>query len=138
MSNAGGERRARVLLGLSGAAGLALLVIGVRFITVPQSAARFFGIGAQPTSFDLHYVIALRDLWLALLLIALAALRDWRGLALWLALGAFVCVGDSWIAATSSGRPVSVAFHLASGAFWAGLAAACWKEARRSAFERQT
>jgi hypothetical protein len=133
MSDAGRARRARVLVVLSVVAGLALLVIGVRFLTVPQAAARFFGIGGQPSSFDLHYVIALRDIWLALLLIVLALVRDWRGLALWLGLGALVCFGDSWIAAVSSGRAVSVAFHIASGIYWGALAAACWKEARRPA-----
>jgi hypothetical protein len=133
MNARGNERRARILLWLSIAAGLTLFVIGVRFLAVPQSAARFFGIGGQQLSFDMHYVIALRDLWLALLLVVLALSRDWRGLALWFGLGALVCVGDSWIAATSSGRTLSVAFHLASGVFCALLAAACWKEARRPA-----
>jgi hypothetical protein len=126
------ERRTRILLGLSITAGLTLLVIGIRFIAVPQSAARFFGIGEPPAPFDFHYVVALRDIWLALLLISLAVLREWRAVALWLFLGAFVCAGDGWIAAGSSGRLASVLFHLVSGAFCAVLAAACWRQARRS------
>jgi hypothetical protein len=133
MNARGNERRARILLWLSIAAGLTLFVIGVRFIAVPQSAARFFGIGGQQLSFGLHYVIALRDLWLAALLVALALLRDWRGLALWFGLGAIVCLGDSWIATASSGRVLSVVFHLVSGAFCILLAAACWQQARRAA-----
>jgi hypothetical protein len=133
MNARGNERRARILLWLSIAAGLTLFVIGVRFLAVPQSAARFFGIGGQQLSFDLHYVIALRDLWLAALLVVLALLRDWRGLALWFGLGAIVCLGDSWIATASSGRVLSVVFHLVSGVFCALLAAACWQRARRAA-----
>ncbi len=123
----------RWLIALSVAAGLALLVIGVRFLTVPHQAARFFGIGASPGPFDLHHVIALRDLWLALLLIGLALLREWRALALCLGLGALVCVGDALIVMQSSGhsssRSGAIAFHLASG-LYCGVVA--WLVGRRS------
>ena len=73
--------------------------------------------------------MALRDIWLALALIGLALLREWRALALLLGLGAIVCFADSAIAAASSGRAISIAFHAASGAYCAGLAYAVWRQA---------
>ena len=112
----------RWVLALAVAAGLALLVIGVRFLTVPHHAARFFGLSAPPGQFDLHYVVALRDVWLAVLLIGLAALREWRALSLFLGLGALVCFADSAIVAWSSGRGSAIAFHVASGIYCAVLA----------------
>ncbi len=119
----------RWVMGLAIAAGIALLVIGARFLTVPHQAARFFGIGPAPglAVFDLHYVIGLRDLWLAGLLIGLALLREWRALAMCLGLGAAVCLGDAMIVAGSSGRGSAVAFHLASGMYCGALALACWR-----------
>lgn len=107
--------------------GLALLAIGIRFLVDPSRAAQFFGIGRPGGAFDLHYVVGLRDLWLAGLLIGLALMAQWRALSLALALGALVCFGDSAIAAASSGRGVSIVFHAASGVFCAGLAWACWR-----------
>ncbi|HXF54464.1 MAG TPA: DUF4267 domain-containing protein [Hyphomicrobiaceae bacterium] len=131
MSAGGNERLRRLLLGLSIAVGLALFVIGIRFIVVPQSAARLFGLAGGAASFELHYVIGVRDLWLALVVIGLALFREWRGLALWLGFGAAVCVADGAIAASSSARAGPIAFHLASGVLCAVLAVACWREARR-------
>lgn len=122
-----GRRQLKVL---AMAAGLALLVIGIRFLVVPERAAAFFGIGRLPGPHDLHYVIALRDLWLALLLIALALMEEWRALAVALALGALVCFGDSAIVAGSSGRALAIAFHVGSGVFCALLAWACWHRRR--------
>lgn len=118
----------RWVMGLAIAAGLALLVIGVRFLTVPHQAARFFGIGPAPglASFDLHYVIGLRDLWLAGLLIGLALLREWRALAMCLGLGAAVCISDAMIVAGSSARGSAIAFHLASGLYCGALGLAAW------------
>ena len=66
---------------------MALLVIGVRFLTVPHQAARFFGLANPPGAIRPASCVALRDLWLAVLLIGLAALREWRALALCLGLG---------------------------------------------------
>lgn len=125
------ERRERILLGLAVATGIVLFAIGIRFIAAPQAATRFFGIGDSPALYDLHYVIGLRDLWLALLVVLLALLREWRALALWLGLGALVCLADGWVAAGSSGRIASVLFHVGSGAFCAVLGTACWREASR-------
>ncbi len=112
----------RWVMALAIAAGLAMLVIGVRFLTVPHQAARFFGLSNPPGRFDLHHVVALRDLWLALMLIGLAALREWRALALCLGLGAIVCFADSAIVAWSSGSGGAIAFHVASGIYCAALA----------------
>lgn len=114
------------------AAGLALLVIGVRFFAVPHQAARFFGLATPPGQFDLHYVVALRDLWLALMLIGLAALREWRALSLSLGLGALVCFADAAIVASSSGRGSAIAFHVASGIYCATLAYASHSRSRNS------
>ncbi len=114
----------RILAALTG---LVLLVIGIRFLLVPHQAARFFGIAPGAASADLHYVIGVRDIWLAAIIVILAALSDWRGLAIWLGLGVSVCVADAAIAAHSSGKAAAVAFHLASGLFCGALGLACWR-----------
>ncbi|MFM1814983.1 MAG: hypothetical protein RLZ98_1678 [Pseudomonadota bacterium] len=121
-------RAALILAFLSGAT---LTVIGLRFLFQPDGAATFFGIARDRTDYSLHYVVAFRDLWLGLLAIALALFRDWRGLALWLVFGSFVCFADAWVAATSSGRWVSTTFHLASGVFCAALGSLCWLHTRQ-------
>ena len=121
-----------MLVAISLVAGAALLIIGARLLLVPQSAARFFGIAPPSASFELHYVVALRDLWLAILVIGLAVWKAWRGLALWFGLGALVCLGDGSITAASSGRLGAILFHTSAGVFCALLAAACLLEARRS------
>lgn len=115
----------RWVIGLSVAAGVALLVIGIRFLVVPDAAARFFGLSSPPGKFDLHLVVALRDLWLALLMIGLAWLQEWRALGVCLGLGAAVCLGDAAIVAASSGRLSAVAFHVGSGIYCGALAWAC-------------
>lgn len=113
--------------------GLALIVIGVRFLIVPGAAAWFFGFGAEPGSHEFHYAIALRDVWLGVLLLALAWGEQWRAIALWFGLAAPVCLGDALIAWTASGRIGSVAFHLASGVASAIIAAIAWREGERRA-----
>jgi hypothetical protein len=117
----------RWTLGLATAVGVALLVIGIRFLTVPQQATRFFGIGSPAGAFDLHHVVGLRDIWLALLLAGLAVLREWRALALCLGLGAVVCWGDAVIVASSSGRGTAIAFHLVSGLYCSVIAWMAWR-----------
>lgn len=124
-------KRERWVMGLAIAAGVALLLIGIRFLVVPDQAARFFGLSRPPGAFDLHLVVALRDLWLALILIALGGLREWRSLAVCLALGALVCFGDSAIVASSSGNRAAIAFHLVSGVYCAALALVAWGCSRR-------
>ena len=118
------RRAVRVLAVLTG---LALTIIGIRFLTMPGPAAKFFGAGPGGYPTALHHVIGLRDIWLGLLAVALAVLNEWRALALWLALGALVCFADSAIAWSATGRATSIAFHIASGLFCAGLAVACWR-----------
>jgi hypothetical protein len=116
----------RWVMGLAIATGVVLLAIGLRFLLVPDQAARFFGLSQPPGVFDLHLVVALRDLWLAFILVFLALLREWRSLAISLGLGALVCFGDSLIVAASSGNRLAVAFHMVSGIFCAGLALSAW------------
>lgn len=119
-------------MGLAIAAGLALAIIGIRFLTVPHQAARFFGLSNPPRPFDLHHVVALRDLWLASMLIGLALLREWRALAICLGTGALVCLGDAMIVSASSARLSAIAFHVASGIYCAGLGWAAWRCARQA------
>jgi hypothetical protein len=120
----------RHLAGLGMAAGAVLLVIGIRFILVPDSALRAFGLSRQLALFELAAIIGLRDIWLAGLAFAFAWLRQWLALALWLGLGVGVCLADGLIVATTSGNAWAVAFHWGSGLFCAVLALACWRAAR--------
>jgi len=129
MVEQGAGRRQRVILAISIAGGLLLAVIGARYLLVPESAARTFGIPARPTGYELYYIVGLRNLWLGLLAVALATLRLWRALALWFAMGTVVCFADAAIAATSTGRLPQVAFHIACGLACAGLTAVLWRVA---------
>lgn len=117
----------RHLAWLGAAAGFVLLVIGLRFLLVPQSAQRTFGLPAQLSGHELPAIIGLRDLWLAGLAIGFAWLRQWRALALWLLLGAGVCLADGILVATSSGKPWAMAFHWGSGLFCLVLGLRCWR-----------
>ena len=121
------QRLKGFVLWLAVATGVVLSLIGVRFLLQPEPAATFFGIDRRNPGLAPHAAIALRDLWLGLLIIAFAALKDWRAVALWLGLATLVCFGDAAIAATSSGRWVSVAFHSGSGLFCGVLAAFAWR-----------
>jgi hypothetical protein len=112
--------------------GIVLTVIGIRYLLVPQSAARTFGVPGQPAGYELHYIIGLRNVWLGLLAVAFAALREWRGLALWFTAAVAVCFADGLIAASSTGAIPQVAFHLGCGIASAILAALCWRAARKS------
>lgn len=123
--------RRRWLQGLAIATGLVLLLIGLRFAIVPRSAARFFGLDTPSTPAHLHYVVAVRDIWLALLVIVLAGLREWRALALWLGFGAFACFTDAAIVAHATGWMRAIVFHIACGLFCLGLATFCWRETSR-------
>ncbi len=109
----------------------ALVVIGLRFLLWPVPAAWFFGMALAPASFEYHYAIALRDLWLGALLLVPAWRGDMRSIALWFGLAAPVCFGDAWIAASASGRAGPVAFHVASGLAASLVAALAWQQARR-------
>lgn len=109
----------------------ALIVIGIRFLLWPAAAASFFGMGFAPATYEYHYAIALRDLWLGLLLAALAWRQDWWGIAVWFGLATLVCASDSAIAFSASGQVGSVAFHLACAALSAIVAALAWREHMR-------
>ena len=124
-----GTRGQRWLLWLGGGAGLVLLVIGLRFLIVPEAATRTFGLGARPDAATLDAVIGLRDLWLAGLALAFAILREWRALALWLLLGAGVCAGDALIVAGNGGPATALAFHIVSGLFCVIVGRLCWRRA---------
>ena len=107
--------------------GVLLTVIGVRYFVTPEGAARTFGVPGRPGGHELYYIIGLRNVWLGLLAVALAALREWRALALWFGIGAIVCFADAWIAASSTGRLPQVAFHVGCGVACIGLAAGSWR-----------
>jgi hypothetical protein len=113
--------------------GVLLAIIGARYFITPEGAAYTFGVPRRPQGYEFHYVIGLRNLWLGFLAIALAALRECRALAMWFALGTFVCFADAVIAATSTGRIPQVAFHVGCGIGCIVLAALNWRLARRGA-----
>lgn len=119
-----------LLVWLGAAAGLVLLVIGIRFIVVPESAQWTFGLPPQLLAGELHAVIGLRDVWLAGLALAFAGLRQWRALGLWLVLGAGVCAADGLIVARAGGHPAAMAFHWGSGVFCLVLGCLCWRQGR--------
>lgn len=120
-------RKHRHLVWLAIGAGLLLTVIGIRFMVVPRSAANTFGLAKDIAGYELHHVIGLRDIWLGLLAVALAALREWRALALWFGLGALVCFSDAVIVMGSSGKLAAVAFHIGSGVFCAWMGLVLWR-----------
>jgi len=82
---------------------------------MPESAAQTFGVSAMPKGYEFHYVIGLRDLWLALLAGAAAWFRDWRSLALWFGFGALVCFADAAIVTSVGGPGLAIAFHVVCG-----------------------
>lgn len=127
----GSGRTARIALVVGALAGIALTVIGIRFLAWPEAAARFFGVGPRPAGVELHGVVGLRDVWLGLMALAFAFLRDYRALALWLGLATLVCLGDAAIVAASTGKPSAIAFHLASGIITAAAGWGCWRVYRR-------
>ena len=110
--------------------GTLLGLIGLRYLLVPESAARTFGVPGRPAGHELHYIIGLRNLWLGALAVGLAALRQWHGLALWFAIGGFVCFADARLVANATGKLPQVAFHLGCGALG-------WCSGRRLLAERQ-
>ena len=132
MSRLSTDRTQRLLIALCLIAGVLLAVIGVRYLLTPEGAARTFGVPGRPAGFELHYIIGLRNVWLGVLAIAFALLREWRALALWFALGTIVCFADGAIAAASTGRLPQVAFHIGCGLACIGLAALCWRFAKHA------
>lgn len=127
MADKSSRRLKRALMVSSLLGGVLLAILGVRYLLMPESAARTFGVPGRPGGYELHYIIGLRNLWLGLLAIAFATLRQWRALALWFAIGTIVCFADAAIAASSSGRLPQIAFHVGCGVACLGLAAATWR-----------
>jgi hypothetical protein len=115
--------RQRWVLAVCLLGGILLTVIGIRFFLVPESAARTFGVPARPAGYELYYVIGLRNVWLGLLAVGFAALREWRALTLWFGLGAVVCFADALIAAGAAARWGHLAFHAGCGVACVALAA---------------
>lgn len=122
----------RHLVWLGAFAGVLLAIIGARFLLDLKAAQHAFGLAQGALSHELHAVVGLRDLWLGCLAILLAWLKEWRALAMWLGLGAVVCVADASIVATTTGKLWAVGFHAGSGVFCGWLALACWRAHRRS------
>ncbi len=120
-------RRDRWVLGVCLVGGVLLTVIGARYFLTPEGAARTFGVPARPAGYELYYIIGLRNVWLGLLAVVFALLREWRALALWFGLGAVVCFADAGIAASSTGRLPQIAFHLVCGVACVGLSAVTWR-----------
>jgi hypothetical protein len=123
------SRLVLILLCLLG--GFLMTVIGVGYFVVPEQVARAFGVPGRPAGYELHHIIGLRNVWLGLLAVALAALREWRGLALWFTGAVAVCLADGLIAATSTGAIPQVALHFGCGIASAVLAVRCWRVAPR-------
>lgn len=123
------SRRHRALLTVCLLGGALLTIIGVRYLLVPESAARTFGVPGRPAGYELHYVTGLRNVWLGALAIAFATLREWRALALWFAMATIVCFSDATIAAMSTARMAAVAFHVVCGFASIALAVLAWKAA---------
>jgi hypothetical protein len=125
------RRSDRIVLGLCAVAGVALVLIGLRFLLWPEIAAKFFGVGARPAGTELHAVVGFRDLWLGALALVFAGWRDWRALALWCATGAMVCFADAALVWAATAKPHAVAFHTISGLACAAMSATCWRRHQR-------
>jgi hypothetical protein len=121
-----------ILRALGFIAGVAMLIIGVRFLVVPEAAAKFFGVGTMPSGYQLHHTVGLRDLWVGALAVAFAWTRQWLALMLWFAAAALVCFGDAAIVASTDGRPSAVVFHTVSGVLCTGIAYALWRHSQRN------
>jgi Domain of unknown function (DUF4267) len=118
------ERSTKIIRLCGLIAGGAMLVIGVRFLVVPEQAAKFFGVGARPSGYELNLAIGLRDLWVGALVIAFAWTRQWLALLLWFGFAAVVCFGDAALVAAHGGRPSAIVFHTVSGLLCSAVAVA--------------
>lgn len=125
-------RHQRLVAAVCASGGVLLAVIGARYFITPEHAARTFGVPDRPVGHELYYIIGLRNVWLGMMAVAFAVLREWRALALWFTLGTVVCFADAAIAATSTGRWAQTTFHVACGFACVGLAAAAWRWSRRN------
>jgi hypothetical protein len=117
----------RLLLIICLLGGVLLVVIGVRYFVMPEQAALTFGVPRKPAGSELHAIIGLRNVWLGLLAVGFALLRQWTALALWFGLGVFVCFGDAAIVLGTTGRWPQIAFHVGCGIACVVLALAAWR-----------
>ena len=77
------------------------------------------------------HIIGLSNVWLGLLAIACANVRQWRALALWFAIGTIVCFADAAIAASAERTAAAIAFHVGCGHRAASAwRAAAWRDRR--------
>jgi hypothetical protein len=125
------KRRNVLLLIICALGGVLLAVIGVRYFVMPEQAVRTFGVAVPPAGYELHYIIGLRNVWLGLLAVGFAWLRQWTALGLWFGAGSVVCFADAAIAAGSTGKLPQVAFHVVCGMVCIALAAMAWRAAAR-------
>lgn len=121
----------RVLRVLTFIGGGVLIAIGIRFVLIPEHAAHVFGIRNPGSGFELHKVIAARDIWLGALAVALAGFREWRALALWFGLGVFVCLADAAVVVSTGAKTGPILFHLGAGLMCVILAVLAWRAAKR-------
>jgi hypothetical protein len=118
-----------------GAGGL-LILIGLRFLFAPETATRGFGLPRGYTGDALAHMVGLRDVWLGALALALAWLKEWRALALWLGMGALICWADAALVIAAGGKAPYIAFHAASGIICAVLARTAWRRWGKSGRQR--
>jgi hypothetical protein len=131
MAEQGARRKRGWLAVVAMAGGLLLAFIGLRYLLMPEQAAATFGLPKRPTGHELYHLVGLRNLWLGLLAVALATLRQWRALALWFAMATIVCFADAGIAANSTGKLPQIVFHVSCGVASAVLAMMLWRLAAR-------
>jgi hypothetical protein len=131
MAEQGARRKQGWLAVVAMAGGLLLAFIGARYLLVPEQAAVTFGLPKRPSGHELYYIVGTRNLWLGLLAVALATLRQWRALALWFAMATIVCFADAAIAANSTGKLPQIVFHVSCGVASAVLAMMLWRLAAR-------
>jgi hypothetical protein len=125
------KRQEGWILALVIAGGLLLFAIGLRFLVEPGGAARTFGLAREGIRNELHWLVGLRDLWLAALVVAFAVYKEWRSVGLWFGFGAVVCFADAGVAAVSSGKLWPFVFHVVCGFLSVGISWMAFKLARR-------
>lgn len=102
--------------------GFVMVLIGVRFAMVPESASFTFGVAFPANNYELHDIIAARDVWVGFMVLAFALFQEWRSLSIWFLGAAFVCMYDATIVNASTANDWAIAFHLSSGVLCLALA----------------
>ncbi|MEO1206181.1 MAG: DUF4267 domain-containing protein [Pseudomonadota bacterium] len=125
------DQKPQRVVGLTLIAGAILTIIGIRFWVFPDQATSTFGLDPDNPGLGFERMISLRDIWLGLLAVGFALLREWRALMLWFGLGALVCWADATLVINADGPTAAVAFHAVSGIFCLALAVSCWQLYKR-------